>query len=74
MSNWCNNRLVITGQSVFVDELQQWVNTFRRSVPDGKPRSWLTTSRAASTSLSAGDNRAIRSSPASVGVTLRVVR
>jgi hypothetical protein len=26
MSNWCNNRLVITGQSVFVDELQQWVN------------------------------------------------
>ncbi|BEM05984.1 hypothetical protein SM14VA4_35560 [Serratia marcescens] len=21
MSNWCNNRLVITGQSVFVDEL-----------------------------------------------------
>ncbi|MDL1247518.1 DUF1281 domain-containing protein [Yersinia pestis] len=26
MSNWCSNRLVITGQSVFVDELQQWVN------------------------------------------------
>ncbi len=26
MSDWCNNRLVITGQSVFVDELQQWVN------------------------------------------------
>lgn len=26
MSNWCNNCLVITGQSVFVDELQQWVN------------------------------------------------
>lgn len=26
MSNWCKNRLVITGQSVFVDELQQWVN------------------------------------------------
>ncbi|HEI8955461.1 TPA: DUF1281 domain-containing protein [Serratia liquefaciens] len=26
MSNWCHNRLVITGQSVFVDELQQWVN------------------------------------------------
>ncbi|BEM41003.1 hypothetical protein SME10J_47300 [Serratia marcescens] len=23
MSNWCSNRLVITGQSVFVDELQQ---------------------------------------------------
>ncbi|MCX8966308.1 DUF1281 domain-containing protein [Erwinia psidii] len=26
MPNWCNNRLIITGQSVFVDELQQWVN------------------------------------------------
>lgn len=26
MSNWCNNRLVIRGQPVFVDELQQWVN------------------------------------------------
>lgn len=26
MSNWCNNRLIITGQSVFMDELQQWVN------------------------------------------------
>lgn len=26
MSNWCKNRLVVTGQSVFVDELQQWVN------------------------------------------------
>lgn len=26
MSNWCHNRLVITGQSVYVDELQQWVN------------------------------------------------
>ncbi len=22
MSNWCNNRLVITGQSVFVDTVQ----------------------------------------------------
>ncbi len=32
MSNWCNNRLVITGQSVFVDELQQWVNG--QVVPD----------------------------------------
>ncbi|AOV10051.1 MULTISPECIES: DUF1281 domain-containing protein [Enterobacteriaceae] len=26
MSNWCNNRLIITGQSVFVDEVQKWVN------------------------------------------------
>ncbi len=32
MSNWCNNRLLITGQSVFVDELQQWVNG--QVVPD----------------------------------------
>lgn len=26
MSNWCNNRLVIISQYVFVDELQQWGN------------------------------------------------
>lgn len=26
MSNWCNNRLIITGQSVFVDEVQKWAN------------------------------------------------
>lgn len=32
MSNWCNNRLIINGQSVFVDEFQQWVNG--RVMPD----------------------------------------
>src|SRR5579859_2521594 len=48
--------------------------TFRRNVPMGRSRKRLTTSMAASTSLSAGVRRSSRRCPASVGTTLRVVR
>ncbi len=48
--------------------------TFSLRVPDGRSRKSLTTSRADSTSPSAGTIRSISLAPASVGATLRVVR
>jgi hypothetical protein len=50
------------------------IGTFSRSVPVGRSRKRLTTSREASTSTSAGPNRSNNRAPASVGTTLRVVR
>ncbi len=50
------------------------VGTLRRSVPIGVSRKWLTSSSASPTSESAGTSRSNRRRPASVSVTLRVVR
>ena len=50
------------------------VGTLRRSVPTGLSRKLLTASSAAPTSPSAGVSRSSRRWPASVSVTLRVVR
>src|SRR5258705_8832937 len=48
--------------------------TLSLSVPAGRSRKRFTTSRAASTSASAGPSRSSKRAPASLGTTLRVVR
>src|SRR3569833_3905604 len=50
------------------------IGTLSRSIPAGRSRNTLTTTSAASTPSSAGASPSIKRAPASVGVTLRVVR